>query len=273
MSPPASPGPADYHAFLLQHWPAQPGNVVRHTLAGQTLWIKRAGARHGVWRYRLLGAAAQLLGLSLLTPVPNPGGRAAIATEVQRLRTLAEQGLRVPQVLASCEDAFLMSDLGQPGQPAQSLLDAMQAAGGKSSAALLKLWCQGLDTLDLVHSRGQCLSQAFARNMVLCPDGVIGCIDFEDDPGATLPMLLCQQRDALAYVHSSAWLLQQAGVQAHARSYWQQQWLGQRQRSGEFAQALQASVQRLAALRHLPQDQRWGRDAQRLRAAYDLLKT
>ena len=35
-----------------------------------------------------------------LQPVPNPGGVQAIATEVQRLQTLAACGLRVPAVVA-----------------------------------------------------------------------------------------------------------------------------------------------------------------------------
>ena len=34
---------------------------------------------------------------------------------------------------------------------------------------------------------------------------------------------------------------------------------------------LATTAQRLAWLRHLPQDRRWGRDLQRARAAYDLL--
>ena len=34
---------------------------------------------------------------------------------------------------------------------------------------------------------------------------------------------------------------------------------------------LVTTAQRLAWLRHLPQDRRWGRDLQRARAAYDLL--
>ncbi len=50
--------------------------------------------------------------------------------------------------------------------------------------AVLRLWLQGLRAIELVHNQGTCLSQAFARNLVRCPDGVVGYIDFEDDPTA-----------------------------------------------------------------------------------------
>ena len=132
------------------------------------------------------------------------------------------------------------------------------------------LWRLGLQTLDAVHGHQQCLSQAFARNMVRCPDGAIACIDFEDDPLSALPLALCQLRDALAYAHSTALALRQAGAQQEARALWND-WLTQPLRGADFQAALQGTLTRLTWLRHLPQDRRWGRDAQRLRAAHDLL--
>ena len=105
---------------------------------------------------------------------------------------------------------------------------------------------------------------------ICCPDGAIACIDFEDDPLSALPLALCQLRDALAYVHSTALTLLQAGAQQDARAIWHD-WLAQPMRGPEFQAALRATLQRLAWLRHLPQDRRWGRDVQRLRAAHDLL--
>ena len=259
----------DYAAFLAQQTPRQQPLVARHAIAGETVWLKRAGRRHGMAGYRALGLLAAFTGLPVLRPVPNRGGRAAIATELARIRALAAQGIRVPEVLADSSDAFLMRDLGAPGQPACSLGDAIDAATQPSEA--LALWQRGLDPLDAVHARGQCLSQAFARNLVLCPDGAIACIDFEDDPAAALPLALCQLRDALCYVHSTALALQQAGAQAQARALWRQ-WLAAPGRAGDFHTALQATLSRLGWLRRLPADRRWGRDAQRLRAAHDLLQ-
>ena len=261
----------DYTRFLQQQWPRQQPLVAAYTLEGDgRVWLKRAGPRHGMWRYRLLGTAARLLGLPVLQPVPNRGGREAIRTELLRLRSLSAQGLRVPEVLAACDDAFLMRDLGAPGQATPSLGDEIEAAATAGPAAALALWQLGLQTLDAVHGRGLCLSQAFARNMVRCPDGQIACIDFEDDPSSAMPLHLCQLRDALAYVHSTALALLQAGAQHDARAAWDD-WLARPQRGADFHAALGLTLSRLAWLCHLPQDRRWGRDAQRMRAAYDLL--
>ena len=266
------PSPAsDYASFLARQLPQQPRAIARYQLGGEQVWLKRAGPDNGMWRYCLLGMLAALLRLPVLRPVPNHGGRAAIATEVQRLRQLADQGLRVPRVLAVQADGFLMEHLAAPGQDAPSLADEMQAAVAHDGPqALLALWRLGLATLDAVHGRGLCLSQAFARNMVRCADGVVACIDFEDDPATALPLDLCQLRDALCYVHSSAGYLALAGALPEARALWRQ-WCACPVRAGAFQAELALTVRRLAWLRHLPQSRRLGRDAGRLRAAYDLL--
>lgn len=105
-------------------------------------------------------------------------------------------------------------------------------------------------------------------NLVRCPDGVLGFIDFEDDPLASLPLALCQARDALCYVHSTALYLREAGALPEARAIWAH-WLAEQ--PAALGALLVTTAQRLAWLRHLPQDRRWGRDLQRARAAYDLL--
>lgn len=264
------PSPDDYASFLAHQLPQQPSAIARYRLGGGQVWLKRAGPDNGMWRYCLLGMVAALLRLPVLRPVPNHGGRAAIATEVRRLRQLADQGLRVPRVLAVQADGFLMEHLAPPGQDAASLADEMLAAVPHGPQPLLALWRLGLATLDAVHGRGLCLSQAFARNMVRCADGVVACIDFEDDPAAALPLDLCQLRDALCYVHSSAGYLALAGALPEARALWRQ-WCASPIRAGAFQAELALTVRRLAWLRHLPQGDRWGRDAGRLRAAHDLL--
>jgi hypothetical protein len=98
----------------------------------------------------------------------------------------------------------------------------------------------------------------------------LGAVDFEDDPSAVLALPLCQLRDVLAYLHSTALYVQEAGAMQRAQQA-VQTWLAAPER-----QLLQAQVQqtlgRMAWLRHLPADRRWGRDAQRMRAAYGLLR-
>lgn len=84
--------------------------------------------------------------------------------------------------------------------------------------------------------------------------------------------MLCQLRDALCYVHSSALYLVQAGALPEAHDIWRA-WLERPVRSAEFRAAMEMTIRRFAWLRHLPQDRRYGRDAQRLRAAHSLLAT
>ncbi len=257
--------PSDFTAFLHAQL-QQPGSLIaHHDWQGQSLWLKRAGRPHPAWSYRLLALVVRWLGVPALAPVPNPGGQAAIATEVQRLRSLAASGVRVPQVLAACAEGFVMQDVGGSGT-SHNLGRSLERA--PDGATALALWQQGLAAISDVHARGQCLSQAFARNMVLCSDGCIGFIDFEDDPAAHLPLVLCQLRDALCYAHSTAWILDRAQVLPQAQALWQD-WAATWPVAQQ--QALAQAQQQLGLLGRLPRTRRWGRDTQRLRLAWQLL--
>ena len=258
---PAHP-PETYAAFLRAQLPRQQGNVVPYEIDGERVWLKKAGTPHSIWRYRVLGLAARTLRLAALQPVPNLGGQEAIATEVRRLRALHALGLRVPQVLAAEPEGFLMQNLATRG----TLIDEMDAA--RDPQTILTIWQQGLQALAQVHAAGACLSQAFARNMVRCSDGVVGFLDFEEDPAAVLPLPLCQARDALHYAHSCAIYLTESGTLAAGHALWAD-WLAHS--SPAMQAALATDLPRLHWLRLLPQSRSLGRDLQRVRAAYDLL--
>ena len=264
----AATSPPDYAAFLRDQYALQAPNVASYRLGSEQVWLKKAGPRHSMARYRVLGLLAWLTRLQVLRPVPNLGGSTAIATEARRLHSLAALGLRVPEVLAQQPEGLLLRHLGRPGEATPSFDGEMQAASAAGPQAVLARWQEGLAALQAVHARGACLSQAFARNLVRCPDGVLGFIDFEDDPLASLPLALCQARDALCYVHSTALYLREAGALPEARAIWAH-WLAEQ--PAALGALLATTAQRLAWLRHLPQDRRWGRDLQRARAAYDLL--
>ncbi len=264
----AATSPPDYAAFLRDQYALQTPNVASYRLGSEQVWLKKAGPRHSMARYRVLGLLAWLTRLQVLRPVPNLGGSTAIATEARRLHSLAALGLRVPEVLAQQPEGLLLRHLGRPGEATPSFDGEMQAASAAGPQAVLARWQEGLAALQAVHARGACLSQAFARNLVRCPDGVLGFIDFEDDPLASLPLALCQARDALCYVHSTALYLREAGALPEARAVWAH-WLAEQ--PAALSALLATTAQRLAWLRHLPQDRRWGRDLQRARAAYDLL--
>ena len=264
----AATSPPDYAAFLRDQYALQTPNVASYRLGSEQVWLKKAGPRHSMARYRVLGLLAWLTRLQVLRPVPNLGGSTAIATEARRLHSLAALGLRVPEVLAQQPEGLLLRHLGRPGEATPSFDGEMQAASAAGPQAVLARWQEGLAALQAVHARGACLSQAFARNLVRCPDGVLGFIDFEDDPLASLPLALCQARDALCYVHSTALYLREAGALPEARAIWAH-WLAEQ--PAALGALLATTAQRLAWLRHFPQDRRWGRDLQRARAAYDLL--
>lgn len=259
----------DYGAFLRHQLATQPHNVMSHVLGNEKIWVKRAGTPHSMGRYHAMGVLAWLLRLPVLRPVPNPGGPVAISTEVRRLHDLAARGIRVPQVLAVQPDGFAMRHLGRVGVETHSLgdeIDHAVQAGDRS--AVLALWQQGLDALAQVHRQGTCLSQAFARNLVRCPDGEVACIDFEDDPAAVLPLAVCHVRDALCYAHSTALYLHTSGTLTEGRDHWAA-WVAQG--SAEMREVLAASVGRMGWMRHLPPNRKLGRDLQRVRAAYELL--
>jgi len=261
------PGPVDYAGFLQVTLPQQEKPVASHRLGGERVWLKKAGERHGMAGYRAMALLAKLFRLDVLKPVPNPGGDAAVAIEARRLRQLGDAGLRVPAVLAQQADGLLISDLGESGRNTIVLQEHLEHAAAAGPAALVAAWREGLDAIALVHSKGCYLSQAFDRNLVQCPDGVIGYIDFEDDPGETLGLDECQARDWLSYLHSTAMLVlaaapQQAGAHWHAVLA---------DASETVRERLDEAARRMRWLRRLPKSRRWGRDTQRVRAAAALL--
>lgn len=48
----------DYAAFLQAQRAGQSANVASYALGDEQVWLKKAGPRHGMWRYRVLGALA-----------------------------------------------------------------------------------------------------------------------------------------------------------------------------------------------------------------------
>jgi tRNA A-37 threonylcarbamoyl transferase component Bud32 len=262
-----APAPGDYAEFLRTTLPRQQKNVASHRFGNERVWLKKAGPRHGKWGYRVMAAVARMARLDIIKPVPNPGGEAAIATEARRLKQLAAAGLRVPTVLAQQADGLLISDLGESGRATVVLQERLDQAAAAGPAALLAVWREGLAAIAAVHVRGQHLSQAFDRNLVLCPDGVIGYIDFEDDPGEVMTLAECQARDWLSYLHSTAMMLEAAAPQA-AGQHWHAALAGVGE---EVRERIANAARRMKWAQKLPASRRWGRDTQRVRAVARLL--
>jgi hypothetical protein len=256
-----------YAEFLRTALPRQPDTVASHRLGQERVWLKKAGPRHGKWGYRVMALFAHALRLDIIKPVPNPGGEAAVATEARRLRELGAAGLRVPVVLAQEPGGLLLSDLGQ-SHATVTVQERIEQAAAAGPASLLAVWREGLEAIAAVHAHGAYLSQAFDRNLVQCPDGVIGYIDFEDDPGETLDLVDCQVRDWLSYLHSTAMLVRAAAPQAAGEHWHAMQQTGA---SDAVRTRIADASRRMRWLRKLPASRRWGRDTQRVRAVARLL--
>ncbi|OAM31180.1 hypothetical protein A7P95_01400 [Eikenella longinqua] len=249
----------DYAAQLASLAAAQTATIARHTLSnGETVWLRKAAPRQAAWRYSLLNGLGKILRLGVLTPVPNPGGNAGIAIEAGRLRELAAAGITAPRLLAVQENALLMSHVGE-----QTLLIAIEK---QIETGSLEGWLQGLHAIEAVHRQGQYLSQAFARNMVLTAEGGIGFIDFEDNPALVLSLPLCQGRDWLCYLQSTADNLRRQGLLDQAAGLCKTCLSRQ---NPAIIRTLQRSVRPLSWMRGI-QSERWGCDTLRLAALADL---
>lgn len=235
----------------LQHIRASTGwrqhrtEVVR--LAGDTVVVKGQRPPRAPGGAGVLNVLASLTGLPLVKPAPAPGGAEGQAIEVGRLVALRAAGLLAPQVLHVDPEFFVMEYL-----PGANMAQAME----DQPAQALLLWQQGLQALLALHAQGQYLSQAFARNFILSPQGV-AAIDFEDDPAQAMPLLQAQARDWLLYLQSTVWLLP-ADARTTAPLAWRDTIAAE---SPAVAAALRAAVGRLGWMRHLPASRKpWGRD-------------
>ncbi|MBE7369251.1 phosphotransferase [Ramlibacter pallidus] len=203
----------------------------------------------------LLNLVARLARSPEMRPIPAPGGAQGQAIELRRLQELAAAGVQVPRVLHADAGFFVMERL-----PGQSLGERLAAQPADARA----LWEQGLRFLRDVHARGQYLSQASARNLIVTPEG-IAAIDFEDDPREVLPLAAAQVRDWLLYLQSTVWLL--PGSVDELLPLW-----ARLAPAGADAAAMLESVERMAWMRHLPRKRKpWGRDIVSAQAAAALL--
>ncbi|MBN9430512.1 MAG: hypothetical protein J0H09_28805 [Burkholderiales bacterium] len=229
---------------------------------GRRVWIKGAASPHANAGYHLLSLFARLLSTPALSPVPAPGGESGIALEHSRLLALQRAGIRVPRVLARGSDWLCLSDLGQT-----ALLTAIQRAPDASTR--LNWWQQGLRKIVGAHARGVCLSQCFARNMIIGETtGDIGFVDFEDDPTSVMSLTHAQVRDWALYLFSTVfWLPDNTPGELRQR----------------FAAALADEapgvqhetielLRRMRWLARLPRHPRWGRDVRLAQAAGDFAR-
>ncbi|MGD9944560.1 MAG: hypothetical protein AB7L76_01810 [Burkholderiaceae bacterium] len=224
---------------------------------GRRVWIKGAASPHSRTRYRLLDLFSALANAPALAAVDAPGGESGIAIELRRLQSLRRAGIRVPQVLAHGPDWLCLSDLGST-----TLLAAIQQA--PDAAARLGWWQTGLHAILQVHSRGACLSQGFARNIIIgSSPSTIGFIDFEDDPAASMSLTHAQVRDWALFLFSTSAAVEAGGPAEAARRF---RTVMTREIAGVSFETLEL-LRRLRWLARVPGHPRWGRDVRLARAA------
>jgi len=233
-------------AFLKEKAASQQVAIARYQTPSGAVWLRKALAHHSLWIYTPLRWLVRFLRVRALQPVPNPGGAIAVDREAKRLRELANAGIAVPVLLAKQEDALLMTEVSIAGQSKQ-LEHALKES--VNSAQCLALFTQAVSAISQVHAADQYLSQAFARNIMITHDGSIAFIDFEDDPGEVMALPLCQARDWLCFIFSTALITTQhhqleGAVAALAHAISQERYAAQK--------ALVKVCRRLAWIRFLP---------------------
>lgn len=235
----------------------QSGRILIKEIAGETLIIKRQEKARPQYGYAMLNLLAKIFKQPLLSAVPAPGGALAQDIETQRLKTLKDAGVAVPEVKHIAATWFAMSSAGT-----LSLDELIR----NPKHDQLKTWEMGLAAILQVHQCGQNLSQAFARN-IMWDAGKIQFIDFEDDPVKTLPLAYAQSRDWLLYLHS---MVYQMKVDASEIAQIWHQYLAQD--SEDVQKIIKNCSLQLAWLRHLPKQRKpWGRDVISLQGAGQVL--
>lgn len=161
----------------------------------QPAWRKRYGRGGRRVRLAVLDVVARGLGLAPLRPPPHHGGAQAKGVEKQRLLTLQQARVRVPQILDEDIDTLVLSDLGP------TLSTCLREAAG-DAARTDALMGAAVDAIGRAHANGAYLGQPWPRNLTCGPAG-IGFLDFEEDPLEVMPLAQAQSRDWLLFVHGA----------------------------------------------------------------------
>lgn len=255
----------DVNQFLLECLKEQSVGIRSYTVSGQKVWIKKAMSRHGAWKYWPVSLLAWLTGASAVKPVPNRGGIQAVQTEVRRLESLRQAGVRVPELLAKTEQGFMLADMSSREREAKPLVKMMKHS--KSAEDCLFWMEKGAEALVSVHEKGCWLSEAFARNILVDGEAEIAFIDFETDPSEVLSFEDSAVRDWMTFIYSCmAPLERHKCLDRGKRSL--QCILGKE--SETIQAALSDNAKRLVKLNVLPMH-RWGRDSRSLYRALEVL--
>jgi len=261
---PALPDQPTHHMFSPDQLHTIEAQLARKTertqlleVDGRQIIVKQLEAPLQHWGYPVLNAFACVLQQPMLRAVPAPGGTAAQAIEIARLRALAAAGVSVPEILHVTPAWFALSFLG-----AMSVDQLLRQQAGQAQ----HYWASGLQAILELHRLQQTASQCFARNMIW-HEGKVSFIDFEDDPTSSMPLASAQARDWLLYLHSTAYILPMDAEQI-AQDFL----LHLQQDSSDVRDDVLRAARTFGWLRILPKQRKpWGRDVISAQAAAHVL--
>lgn len=159
---------------------------------GRRYWIKIALQEQTNNWHRFQNLFAGLLRCSMLRATVSSAMDDGLNAEARRLKKVAERGVRVPRVVARQPGWILLDDIGK------NLFEQVQQHQDKQ-AFLIK----AAHAVAKLHQAGGWHGTGQLRDMILCPDGEIGFIDFEENVGEAMEVCAAQARDLLRFLISS----------------------------------------------------------------------
>ncbi len=248
----------EQHGIAICHWRTamdSPERIERIATNDGVYWLKKSAPARGVFRYHALNFFSWMLRLPLLKAVPQPGGSQAIQTEIRRIKSLADNHINVPEIIASDVDWLLIKDVGQ------SIINNMKQPNTSQQTRRL-LFTACLESIKALHLKQQYLSQGFIRNMLMVKADpiTIAFIDFEDDPLEVMSLAEAQARDVLLLVNSTArfFVDEQDFFNATIKNF-------MAGHDVAMVDALRTTAQRLQWITRVPFQQLLGHDYQKLK--------
>ncbi|MGL4666390.1 MAG: hypothetical protein ACRCWR_00485 [Saezia sp.] len=187
---------------------------------GQTLWVKTPSTPRLRLLYTVTNRLMVWLNMPYFQAPPHkgaPGGCASLAIEAHMLKRLKTAQVPVPEVVASTNSWLALTATGEFNLDIElKNLPITQR---------LPLWQQAITAIADVHTKNCCLSQCFARNIMLekrhstpkgnaTPPYCFYFLDFEEDPTQIMTLADAQARDWAMFLHSTAVLIRENTEQA-----------------------------------------------------------
>lgn len=189
--------------------------------SGEPIWVKQPDRPRLRFLYTITNRMMVYLGMPYFQAPPHagaPGGQASLRIEKEMLLWLKTAGVPVPDIKAYSEEWLALSTVGEEN------LDVI--LNQLPSSQRLPLWKQAAIAIADVHQKNCCLSQSFARNILLkalpqpslvttrqqtSPNATTSYelyfLDFEENPTKVMSLADAQVRDWAMFLHSTATLV------------------------------------------------------------------